>query len=178
LPPRRPRVPLRKSGACIENGEEHPQRAARDIRKGIGQWRISEETSSRPDTNRVQRSPSAVAFHRSTAEEAAPHVHDGRLVPADLPNPHRHAVQEFITTRQGYRLATSTGGVLTGRGADLTLIDDPSKREEALSDARRNATPTGHSRGSARSECGLQSRASSPCRKATRRAGVSASLSA
>jgi len=24
-------------------------------------------------------------------------------------------VQEFITTRQGYRLATSTGGVLTGR---------------------------------------------------------------
>jgi hypothetical protein len=23
--------------------------------------------------------------------------------------PHRHAVQEFITTRQGYRLATSTG---------------------------------------------------------------------
>ena len=54
--------------------------------------------------------------------------------------PHRHAVQEFITTRQGYRLATSTGGVLTGRGADLILIDDPSKPEEALSDARRNAT--------------------------------------
>jgi hypothetical protein len=49
-------------------------------------------------------------------------------------------VQEFITTRQGYRLATSTGGVLTGRGADLILIDDPSKPEEALSEARRNAT--------------------------------------
>ena len=28
--------------------------------------------------------------------------------------PHRQVVQEFITTRQGYRLATSTGGVLTG----------------------------------------------------------------
>src|SRR6266566_5795973 len=54
--------------------------------------------------------------------------------------PHRQAVQEFITTREGYRLATSTGGVLTGRGADLILIDDPSKPEEALSDARRNAT--------------------------------------
>ena len=54
--------------------------------------------------------------------------------------PHRHAVQEFITTREGYRLATSTGGVLTGRGANLILIDDPSKPEEALSDARRNAT--------------------------------------
>jgi hypothetical protein len=46
--------------------------------------------------------------------------------------PHRQAVQEFITTRQGYRLATSTGGVLTGRGADIILIDDPLKPEEAL----------------------------------------------
>src|ERR1700682_2552133 len=54
--------------------------------------------------------------------------------------PHRQAVQEFITTRQGYRLATSTGGVLTGRGADLILIDAPLKPEEALSEARRNAT--------------------------------------
>src|SRR5204862_6306226 len=52
----------------------------------------------------------------------------------------RQAVQEFITTRQGYRLATSTGGVLTGRGADLILIDDPLKPEEALSKVRREAT--------------------------------------
>src|SRR5437879_846096 len=52
---------------------------------------------------------------------------------------HRQAVQEFITTRQGYRLATSTGGVLTGRGADIILIDDPLKPEEALSDAQRKA---------------------------------------
>src|ERR1700732_4618382 len=54
--------------------------------------------------------------------------------------PHRQAGQEFITTRQGYRLATSTGGVLTGRGADLILIDDPLNPEEALSKARRDAT--------------------------------------
>src|ERR1700756_2640467 len=53
--------------------------------------------------------------------------------------PHRPAVQEFITPRQGYRLATSTGGVLTGRGADIILIDDPLKPEEALSDAQRKA---------------------------------------
>ena len=53
--------------------------------------------------------------------------------------PHRQAVQEFITTRQGYRLATSTGGVLTGRGADIILIDDPLKPEEALSEAQRQA---------------------------------------
>src|SRR3954470_23477704 len=51
--------------------------------------------------------------------------------------PHRQAVREFIAPRQGYRLATSTGGVLTGRGADIILIDDPLKPEEALSDAQR-----------------------------------------
>src|SRR5437660_9160200 len=53
--------------------------------------------------------------------------------------PHRQAVQEFITTRQGYRLATSTGGVLTGRGADVIVIHDPLQPEEALSDAQRKA---------------------------------------
>jgi predicted phage terminase large subunit-like protein len=52
---------------------------------------------------------------------------------------HRQAVQEFITTAQGYRLATSNGGVLTGRGADIILIDDPLKPEEALSEAQRQA---------------------------------------
>ena len=52
---------------------------------------------------------------------------------------HRQAVQEFITTRQGYRLATSTGGVLTRRGADIILIDDPLKPEEALSETQRQA---------------------------------------
>ena len=52
---------------------------------------------------------------------------------------HRQAVQEFVTTRQGFRLATSTGGVLTGRGADIILIDDPLKPEEALSDTQRQA---------------------------------------
>ena len=30
----------------------------------------------------------------------------------------RQAVQEFMTTQQGFRLSTSVGGVLTGRGAD------------------------------------------------------------
>src|SRR5262245_2319853 len=35
--------------------------------------------------------------------------------------PHRQAVQEFITTRQGYRLATSNGGVLTVHGLETRL---------------------------------------------------------
>jgi hypothetical protein len=35
--------------------------------------------------------------------------------------PHRQAVQEFVTTRQGFRLATSTGGVLTAHGMRCRL---------------------------------------------------------
>ena len=53
-----------------------------------------------------------------------------RLFPTRL-SPARQAVSEFETTAQGCRLATSVGGVLTGRGADLIIIDDPLKPEEA-----------------------------------------------
>ncbi len=42
-------------------------------------------------------------------------------------SPQRAAMPEFDTTAQGCRLATSVGGVLTGRGADLIVIDDPLK---------------------------------------------------
>ncbi len=51
----------------------------------------------------------------------------------------RQAVEEFMTTRQGSRLSTSVGGVLTGRGADYIIIDDPLKPEEALSDNQRKS---------------------------------------
>lgn len=49
----------------------------------------------------------------------------------------RNALQELVTTRHGFRLSTSVGGVVTGRGADLIIIDDPLKPEEACSDTRR-----------------------------------------
>ena len=68
--------------------------------------------------------------------------HDERLVPSAVPDaasPERQAVSEFETTAQGCRLATSVGGALTRRGADLIIIDDPLKPEEALSQAQRRA---------------------------------------
>ena len=49
----------------------------------------------------------------------------------------RQSVQELTTTGQGSRLATSVGGVLTGRGADLIIIDDPAKPDEAISESHR-----------------------------------------
>lgn len=50
----------------------------------------------------------------------------------------RDAVEEFTTTAGGFRLATSVGGVLTGRGGDLIILDDPLKPSEACSDVQRN----------------------------------------
>jgi len=44
---------------------------------------------------------------------------------------------EFITTRGGGRLAVSVGGTLTGRGADMIIIDDPLKPMESVSDTTR-----------------------------------------
>src|SRR6266699_3074297 len=52
----------------------------------------------------------------------------------------REAVSDYETTDSGYRLSTSVGGVLTGRGADIIIIDDPLKADDALSDrCRRSA---------------------------------------
>lgn len=48
----------------------------------------------------------------------------------------RAALQELVTTRGGFRLATSIGGMLTGRGADMITIDDPLKPTDAISDTR------------------------------------------
>jgi predicted phage terminase large subunit-like protein len=49
----------------------------------------------------------------------------------------RQALQEFATTKNGFRMATSVGGVLTGRGADFIIVDDPLKPDEALSGTLR-----------------------------------------
>jgi predicted phage terminase large subunit-like protein len=49
------------------------------------------------------------------------------------------AVSDFETTSGGYRLSTSIGGVLTGRGADIIIIDDPLKADDALSEPRRRS---------------------------------------
>jgi predicted phage terminase large subunit-like protein len=51
----------------------------------------------------------------------------------------KQAISEFMTDAHGFRLATSVGGVLTGRGGDYLIIDDPLKPDEALSETQRNA---------------------------------------
>ena len=95
--------------------------------------------------------PSAQIICASYAQELADkHAIDCRALMASgfyrglFPNsrlsPEKRAVADFLTTRRGCRKATSVGGVLTGRGADFIIIDDPLQPDKALSDARRNST--------------------------------------
>jgi len=53
-------------------------------------------------------------------------------------SPKRTALHDFATTARGGRMAVSTGGGITGRGADILIIDDPLKPDEAVSDVTRN----------------------------------------
>ena len=46
----------------------------------------------------------------------------------------RQSVGFFETTAGGSRQSTSVGGVLTGFGADIIIVDDPTKPEEAISE--------------------------------------------
>lgn len=49
----------------------------------------------------------------------------------------KQAVGHLVTTAGGKRYATSVGGTLTGMGADVIIVDDPMKPDEALSDIER-----------------------------------------
>jgi predicted phage terminase large subunit-like protein len=61
------------------------------------------------------------------------------LFPGTVISPSKRAVDDFSTTKYGFRMSTSVGGVLTGRGADIIVIDDPQKPGEALSETLRRS---------------------------------------
>ena len=60
-----------------------------------------------------------------------------RLFPGTQISRAKNTEAEVATTENGFRLATSVGGTLTGRGGQLFLIDDPLKPQDALSDSKR-----------------------------------------
>lgn len=53
--------------------------------------------------------------------------------------PYKNSETEIELTARGYRLATSVGGTLTGRGGDIIIIDDPLKPDDALSETKRSS---------------------------------------
>lgn len=60
-----------------------------------------------------------------------------RVFPDTRISPAKDTETEFATTARGYRLATSVGGPLTGRGGNFVIIDDPMKPQEAYSELVR-----------------------------------------
>jgi predicted phage terminase large subunit-like protein len=64
----------------------------------------------------------------------------GRVFPGTEIDPSKNTETEFITTARGLRLATSVGGVLTGRGGNIIIVDDPIKPSDGMSEAARART--------------------------------------
>lgn len=46
---------------------------------------------------------------------------------------------KFVTTKRGFRFATSVGGTATGEGGDILIIDDPHNPAQASSDIQRKS---------------------------------------
>jgi predicted phage terminase large subunit-like protein len=80
-------------------------------------------------------------------ELAAKHARDCKAVldsgwyrhafPETRPDPAKSSELEFATTRRGFRLTSSVGGTLTGRGGNMLIVDDPLKAADAMSEAKR-----------------------------------------
>src|SRR3984893_8429416 len=59
--------------------------------------------------------------------------------PSTRIGPFKNSETEIELTARGFRLATSVGGTLTGRGGEIIVIDDPLKPDDALSETKRSA---------------------------------------
>ncbi len=53
-------------------------------------------------------------------------------------DPMKNSVAEFHTTQKGYRIATSMGGTLTGKGGDIVILDDVLKAQDTHSMSARD----------------------------------------
>jgi predicted phage terminase large subunit-like protein len=60
-----------------------------------------------------------------------------KLFPLTRLDKQKNTESEYATTKNGFRLATSVGGPLTGRGGDFIIIDDPIKTGDVASEAER-----------------------------------------
>ena len=61
------------------------------------------------------------------------------VFPSTRIGPFKNSETEIELTARGFRLATSVGGTLTGRGGEIIVIDDPLKPDDALSETKRSA---------------------------------------
>jgi predicted phage terminase large subunit-like protein len=60
------------------------------------------------------------------------------LFPKTVLSKSQNTKKKFMTTQNGFRLATSVGGYVTGEGADILIIDDPHNPTHVHSNLIRN----------------------------------------
>jgi predicted phage terminase large subunit-like protein len=61
------------------------------------------------------------------------------IFPGTMFDPKRTTLEEIRTTLNGFRIATSVGGPLTGKGGNIVILDDPLKAGESCSEAARKS---------------------------------------
>ncbi|MCA0200482.1 MAG: phage terminase large subunit [Proteobacteria bacterium] len=90
-----------------------------------------------------------VSYNQALAEELARQclrvMRSGwyqRVFPSTQLDRAKSSPGHFVTTKGGFRLATSVEGTLTGFGADFIIIDDPIKAEDAQSETARTRVNT------------------------------------
>jgi predicted phage terminase large subunit-like protein len=62
-----------------------------------------------------------------------------RIFPAMRISPAKNTEFETMTTKRGFRFATSVGGTLTGRGGDVIILDDAMSPKQAASEGMRTS---------------------------------------
>ena len=62
-----------------------------------------------------------------------------RLFPAARLDKRHITVNKFDTLKKGYRIATTVGGALTGRGGNVIIVDDPMKAKDGSSQVLRDS---------------------------------------
>ncbi len=82
------------------------------------------------DLSRKHRNDFRAAIESPWYQRTFPNVRIG---------PYKNSETEIELTARGFRLATSVGGTLTGRGGDIIVIDDPLKPDDAMSETKRSA---------------------------------------
>ena len=90
------------------------------------------------DHLRLLRRPAGERFSVKSRDILRSSAYRGVFPGTEL-EPGGAALDELRTTRKGYRLATSVGGVVTGKGADYVIVDDPIKAVDAASVVTRNS---------------------------------------
>jgi len=102
---------------------------------GPGVWEsLKKSADSEPMITMAMRDVDGCQSYETARNRLAPN-----LTPSSPRSWSCPPIYQRPSARAGFRLATSVGGVLTGRSADFIIIDGPLKPDEALSETQRTA---------------------------------------